>query len=128
MRSKLSRIGAVLAFMIGIMAVVAGGRVLLGQEAGYYVIAWLPVYNFIAGLVSATLTPALLWRNHRLALPLSLATLALHTSVMLVLLGAYRGVVAPDSLVAMTLRITVWVIISALLFIQAGSKGKAVPV
>jgi hypothetical protein len=128
MRSKLSRIGAVLAFMIGIMAVVAGGRVLLGQEPGYYVIAWLPVYNFLAGLVSATLTTALLWRNHRLSMPLSLATLALHTIVMLVLLGAYRGVVAPDSLVAMTLRITVWVIISALLFIQAGSKGKAVPV
>jgi hypothetical protein len=85
------KIGAVLAFMIGIMAVVAGGRVLLGQEPGYYVIAWLPVYNFIAGLVSATLTTALLWRNHRLAMPLSLATLALHTIVMLVLLGAYRG-------------------------------------
>jgi type IV secretory pathway TrbL component len=61
-------------------------------------------------------------------MPLSLATLALHTIVLLVLLGAYRGTVAPDSLVAMTLRITVWVSISALLFIQAGSKGKAVPV
>jgi hypothetical protein len=128
MRSKLSKIGAVLAFIIGIMAVVAGGRVLLGQEPGYYVIGWLPVYNFLAGLFSATLAAVLLWRNHRLAMPLSVATLALHSLVMLVLLGAYREVVAPDSLVAMTLRIAVWIIISALLFIQAGSKGKAVPV
>jgi hypothetical protein len=119
MPSKLSKIAAGLSFIIGAMAVIAGGRVLLGHDPGYYVIDWLLVYNFIAGLVSATLTATLLLLNHHLGRPLALATLGLHSIVLLLLMVAYREVVAPDSMVAMTVRITVWIIISTLLMAHA---------
>jgi hypothetical protein len=119
MLSKFSKIAASLSFIIGAMAVIAGGRVLLGHVPGYYVIDWLLVYNFIAGLVSATLTAPLLWLNHRLASPLAVVTLSLHSIVLLLLLVGYREVVASDSLVAMTLRVTVWIMICTLLMAHA---------
>ena len=37
MKRPLSKIAAVLAFIIGAMAVFAGGQVLLGRDPGYYV-------------------------------------------------------------------------------------------
>ena len=119
MPSKLSKIAAGLSFIIGAMAVIAGGRVLLGHDPGYYVIDWLLVYNFIAGLVSATLTATLLWLNHRLASPLAVATLSLHSIVLLLLLVAYREVVASASLVAMTVKVTVWITTCTLLMAHA---------
>lgn len=119
MKTIYARTAAVLAFAIGAMAVFAGGKVLLGQDPGYYVIGWLPVYNFTLGVVSVALTAPLIWRNSRYAMPAAFATLAAHAAVMLTLLAAYRQVVAPDSLVAMTLRITTWSIIVALLWVQA---------
>ena len=52
-RTALHRLAAGLAFVIGAMAVFAGGQVLLGQLPDYYVIDWLPSYNLTLGLVSA---------------------------------------------------------------------------
>jgi hypothetical protein len=112
------RIAAVLSFIIGLMAIIAGGRVLLGHLPDYYVIDWLPVYNFIAGVFSASLTAILIWKNHRLALPAAITTFGLHALVMIVLQTAYRNVVAPDSLRAMTIRLVIWVIITGLLAAQ----------
>jgi hypothetical protein len=103
----LNKIAAVLAFIIGAMAVFTGGKVLLGVQPDYYVIGWLPVYNFVAGLVSIFFSSVVIWKNTRLALPVAAATLAVHTLVMLILLTTYRPVVAPDSLAAMTIRIAV---------------------
>jgi hypothetical protein len=59
--------------------------------------------------------PVLIWKNSRYAWPAAVATLSAHILVMLSLLVAYRDVVAPDSLMAMTVRIVVWLIILALL-------------
>lgn len=115
MNTKLTKIAAILAFMIGVMAVFAGGRVLLGTDPGYYVIDWLPVYNFTVGMITVLVTAILIWKNSRYAWPAAVATLSAHVLVMLSLLIAYRDVVAPDSLVAMTVRIVVWLIILALL-------------
>jgi cell shape-determining protein MreD len=115
MARKLYRIAAVLSLVIGLMAVIAGGQVLMGKVMDYYVIDWLPVYNFSLGLFSALVMSVLLWRQSAKALSLALGTLGVHAGVMIVLLTAYRSVVAPDSLAAMTIRITVWVIILALL-------------
>lgn len=115
MNTKLAKIAAVLAFIIGAMAVFAGGRVLLGVDPGYYVIDWLPVYNFTVGVLTVLVTAVLIWRNGRYAWPTAVATLSAHVLIMLGLLIAYRDVVAPDSLVAMTVRIVVWLIILALL-------------
>jgi hypothetical protein len=53
-----------------------------------------------------------------LAMPAALVTFGLHALVMVILQTSYRDMVAIDSVVAMTVRMTVWVIILALLYIQ----------
>jgi len=113
-----SKIAAILAVIIGGMAVAAGGQVLLGKVQDYYVIDWVPVYNFSIGVISILITAILLWKNHSLALPAAVTTLLAHSLVMVILQTAYRDVVAVDSIVAMTLRISTWVIIVALLLVQ----------
>lgn len=118
MNTTLNKIAAILAFVIGAMAVFAGGKVLLGNDPGYYVINWLPVYNYTVGILTVFVTAALIWGMHRLALPVAAATFGFHTLVMLVLQVAYRDVVAIDSVMAMTIRMTVWIIILALLYAQ----------
>jgi len=119
MKSKLPKTAAVLAFIIGAMAIFAGGQVLLGKAMDYYVIDWLPIYNFILGLISAGFTAILIWKSNKLALPTAWVTFASHATVMLILQTAYRDVVAPDSIIATTVRMVVWIIILALMSIQA---------
>ncbi len=118
MKTTLNRIAAVLAFIIGGMAVFAGGQVLLGKDPGYYVINWLVLYNYTIGILTVFITATLIWANHRHALPAAIGTFSVHTLVMLIILTAYSGVVAPDSLVAMTIRIIVWIIILGFMFVQ----------
>lgn len=120
MRSKnvLNKIAAALAFVIGVMAIFAGGKVLLGILPDYYVIDWLPGYNFVMGIVSAFFMAIVIWKRNRLALPAALGTFGLHAAVMVVLQAAYRLVVAPDSVKAMTVRLVVWAVIVGLLVVQ----------
>lgn len=118
MNTILSKIAAVLAVIIGGMAIAAGGQVMLGKVQDYYVIDWVPVYNFTVGVISAFLTSILIWKNHSLALPAAVATLVAHSLVMVILRTIYQDVVAVDSVVAMTLRISTWVIIVALLVVR----------
>ena len=119
MKRPLSKVAAVLAFIIGAMSVFAGGRVLLGQDPGYYVIDWLPIYNFVMGALAMLVVAPLIWRGSRWALLAALATFAAHSLVMVVLRSAYSDVVAPDSLRAMTIRMVAWLLILALLLVQA---------
>lgn len=118
MTLNLSKIGSILAFVIGAMAIFAGGQVLLGNMPDYYVIDWLPIYNFTIGVITFFLTAILIWKNNQYALAAAIATLSGHTIVMFILQSAYRDVVAPDSIRAMTLRIGVWVVILGLLLVQ----------
>lgn len=118
MKTILTKIAAVLAFIIGSMAVFAGGQVLLGKDPGYYVINWLPVYNYTIGILTVFLTAVLIWINSRLALAAALGTFGFHALVMAVILSAYSGVVAPDSIVAMTIRLVVWAVVLGLMFVQ----------
>jgi len=110
---------AVLAFTIGAMAIFAGGQVMLGKIMDYYVLDWLPIYNVIAGLLSAFLTAILTWKGSKFAMPAAIATLLSHATVMVILQTAYHDVVAPDSIKAMTVRIVAWLIILSLMIIQA---------
>ncbi|MDI9547134.1 MAG: hypothetical protein QM346_05980 [Chloroflexota bacterium] len=111
-----NKIASILALIIGVMAVFAGGGVMLGRDPGYSVVGWLPIYNFAAGVFTTLVTAILIWRRHWLAAPVASATLGLHAVVMLILVAAYRGAVAPQSLVAMAIRIAVWLAILALLW------------
>ena len=119
MNTTLNKIAAVLAFIIGAMAVFAGGQVLLGKLPDYYVINWLPVYNYTIGILTVFVTAILLWTNHRLAMPVAIATFGVHALVMLILQTAYSDVVAIDSTVAMTIRLASWIIILALMYFQS---------
>ncbi len=122
MKINLNKIAAILAFIIGAMAVFAGGQVLLGNLPDYYVINWLPVYNYTVGILTIFVTAILIWSRHRLAMPIAIATFGIHTLVMLILQTSYQDVVAIDSIVAMTVRMTIWIIILAMLYTQARRK------
>jgi hypothetical protein len=118
MSTYLTKAASILAFVIGAMAIFSGGKVILGYVPDYYVIDWVPIYNFSAGLITSALTAILIWRKHRYALSATIATLISHSTVMVILQTTYREVVAPDSIQAMTLRISVWLIILGLMVIQ----------
>jgi hypothetical protein len=120
MSSTLNKTASVLAFLIGSMAIFAGGKVLLGIDPGYHVINWVPVYNYTIGILTVFITAVLIWTNNRLAVPAATGTFGLHASVMLMLQTGYRATVAPESIQAMTLRLVVWAIILGLMF--AGSR------
>ena len=122
MKTTLNKIASSLAFLIGGIAVVAGGLVLLGQETDYFVINWLLLYNYTVGVLTVSLTAILIWRNSKLAMPAAIATLGAHTSVIFILLTAYRGIVSAHSLEDMTVRIVAWLIILALMFFQTRKK------
>lgn len=126
MKNILNKIASVMAFAIGVMAIFAGVQVLLGNDPGYYVINWLPVYNYTAGILTVFITAILIWIGHRLALPLAIATISIHAAVMVILQTAYRDVVAPDSIRAMTVRLIVWAVILAVMLVQARMR-KAMP-
>ncbi len=125
MNSKLRKTAAVLSFIIGAMAIFAGGQVLLGKIMDYYVIDWLLIYNFIVGIISV-FAAIIIWKGSKIAMPVAIAILARNVTVMLVLLTAYREVVAPDSIKAMTVRIVAWIIILVLIIIQS-HRDKSVP-
>jgi len=125
MNTTLSKIAAALAFLIGAIAVVAGGLVLLGQETDYLVINWLLLYNYTVGVLTVFLTTILIWKNSHYAPPAAIATFSAHTFVMLILLTAYRGVVSTHSLEDMTVRIVAWLIILTLMFFQSRKNKTA---
>jgi len=124
MKTTLTKIASILAFIIGGMAIFAGGQALLGKDPGYYVINWLLLYNYTVGILTVFVTAILIWANSRFALPAAILTFSVHALVMLILQIAYRDVVAVDSIVAMTVRLVVWVIILGLMFLQR-RKNKA---
>ena len=124
LKNVLSKIASVLALIIGGLAIFAGGQALLGKDPGYYVINWLVLYNYTAGILTVIITATLIWTNNRFALPVAIGTFSLHALVMLILQTAYRDVVAPDSVRAMSVRLVVWVIILVLMFIQQRKNKK----
>ena len=119
MKIKLNKIASVFAFIIGAMAVFAGGKVLLGQIPDYYVIDWLPIYNFSAGVVTCIFSAILIWKDHKYAIPASIATLGFHAIVMVILQMSYSSVVAPDSIRAMTIRIIAWIVILTIMIVHS---------
>lgn len=114
----MNKVASALAFIIGMMAVFAGGQVLLGKVPDYNVINWLPLYNYTIGVLTVFITTLLIWTNNKLAMPAAIATFLVHAIIMFVLQIAYRDVVAIDSVVAMTIRLTTWFMILALMFFQ----------
>ena len=124
MNLKLKRIAAILAFIIGGMAIFAGGKVLLGSDPGYHVINWLSLYNYTIGILTVFITAILIWTNSRLAMPVAIATFSFHALVMLTLQTIIAALLQSESIAAMTLRLIVWAVILGLMFV--GSRRRAV--
>ncbi|NPA26745.1 MAG: hypothetical protein GXO36_04010 [Chloroflexi bacterium] len=115
-RKLLERLAALLAFLIGAMAVFAGSKVVIFHiPVDYHVIPWLPVYNLTMGIVTVVFVAVALWRYGARAKRWALAVLLAHTTVLLLLLTVYRNEVANESLKAMSVRVTTWLIILGLL-------------
>jgi hypothetical protein len=93
------------------------------RDPGYYVID-VPVYNFIIELFPSS-SPILIWKRSPYALPAAVITFSVHVLIMLILQLGYSDVVARDSIVAMTIRITTWLIILALLIYAARQRKAA---
>jgi len=52
MKTTLNKIASILAFGIGAMAIYAGVKPLLGNNPGYNVLNWLPLYNYTMGILT----------------------------------------------------------------------------
>jgi hypothetical protein len=126
MNKTLDRIAAVLALILGLMGVFAGGQAMLGKLPGWNVISWLPVYNFTVGLLAALLVAPLIWRGSRYAMPAALAIFGANVVVVLVLQLAFRDAVARESMMAMFLRLGVWLVILALMWVSRFRRGRPV--
>ena len=122
MNTTLNKIASILAFLIGAMAIFAGAKPLLGNNPGYYVINWLPLYNYTIGVLTVFVTAILIWMNSKAAMPAAIATFSINVIVILILQTAYRGIVAPDSIQAMIIRVIAWSIILTLMFFQTRKK------
>ncbi|HNK62516.1 MAG TPA: hypothetical protein PKL78_11080 [Anaerolineales bacterium] len=113
----LNQIASILALLVGGMSILAGGMVLRGWQPGWSVIPWLPIYNFVTGLL--TLIPAyLLWVNHRYMMAASITIFSIHTIVLLLLLTVFRNTAAFQSIGAMSFRIITWIAILILLYFR----------
>jgi hypothetical protein len=112
----LQKIASVLALIIGVMAIRVSAKAMRGWQPGWKVAPWLPVYNFVMGILS--LVPAaLLWFNHPYALITSLITFGIHGIVLLLLLTVFRGKVAKQSIGAISFRAITWIAILILLWL-----------
>jgi hypothetical protein len=104
------RAAAAAGLIFSALAIVAGTRVLTGRDVpDYPVLPWLVQYNVAAGAIGAVVALSV-WRGRPWARLAAGAVAAVHGGVLLILVATRLtgGVVANDSLVAMTLRTTVW--------------------
>ena len=109
---------AVLAFVVGSMSIFAGAMAMRGWNPGYSVLGWLPVYNFVMGILTVFIPTILIWRGSRYAMISSILFFGIHAGATALLFLGFRDVVATQSLFAMAFRIVVWLVILALLYFQ----------
>lgn len=114
-----TKIVAVLAIVIGIMAVVTGLRVIVGFfDPGYQYFLTLVSYNVIMGAVSL-IVGIYIWQRNKNALLYSNIITAAHIIVLLLLLTIFNYIISDHSIGAMAFRSIAWVIITLVVW-----KGK----
>ena len=119
MKTTLNKIASVLAFLVGGLSIFAGALAMMGWEPGYFVLNWLPVYNFILGVMTIFIPAIFIWKNSKYAIPTAIATFSIHAIVTLLLLTVFRGTVAANSIGAMIFRLVTWIIILTLMIVQS---------
>jgi hypothetical protein len=95
---------------------------LRGWEPGYFVLNWLPVYNFIMGVLTVFIPSILIWRESRSAMPIAIAFFGIHAVILLVLLFEFLGRVATQSILAMLFRLAVWIVIFGVMYFARRRK------
>jgi len=104
------KIGAALAFFIGMMSVFAGSKVLLGVEVkDYNVVIALVAYNVLLGLLSMG-TAYFLWKERTIGKWMMWTVFFAHFLVFLYLEFS-KNTVANESKMAMLFRLAVWAVI-----------------
>ena len=115
--SRTQRLTALVAVLFGLATIVAGGRILLGlADAGYEVVRPVLLFNSGMGvvyLIAAVLILRDVERGRLLAVGIAVVNVAVLLAI--VMRRASGGMVADETLVAMTLRAGVWVAIAAVL-------------
>ena len=104
---------AIVAVLFGVVTLVSGGRVLLGADPGYVVYRPLLVFNTVMGAVYL-LTGAMAWfdvRSGRRGALLIVVLNALMLAFIAWLFLAGSGVVARQSVAAMSFRTVVWLVL-----------------
>ena len=115
---------AVLAAIVGTMAVITGSRVLLGLfNPDYEYFTGLLVYNVIMGLVSIV-TGVLIWKRNSNAYLISLIIAIAHIVVFILLITAFSDVISDHSVNAMTFRSVIWLIFSFVIWKGNSQLGK----
>lgn len=115
-QQKRDRVAAILAVVLGLLAVTEGGRVLLGLPVpDYPVLLWLVWYNVAMGALSV-MAGAEIWLQREKGRSLALNILTLHAIVFVGLLALKQTgqVVAMKSIFAMMFRTFTWVVIYSL--------------
>ncbi|MEZ5444968.1 MAG: hypothetical protein R3F45_04185 [Gammaproteobacteria bacterium] len=100
------------AVLFGVVTLFAGGRVLLGSDPGYVVFRPLLIYNTAMGIAYLA-AGIIVWRNVNAGRNAAGAIFLLNLVVLVGIVVIYRsgGIVAVDSLRAMTLRTVVWLVL-----------------
>ena len=111
----LTKIIAVAAAAIGLMAVVVGSRVLLGlYDPGYQYFTSLVSYNVIMGTVSV-FAGILIWTRSSKALLTAYIILGAHIAVLFLISVVFGSQIADHSVNAMTFRVSIWIVLIVVL-------------
>ncbi len=105
--------GALTAILFGAVTIIAGGRVLFGlSNPGYNILQPLLIFNFIMGFIYVG-TGLLIWKKHSKAIQMALFVLVLNLVALFTIGTLYLsgGNVAIQSVIAMTLRAGIWLLI-----------------
>jgi len=120
---NLHKIASVLAFVIGLMSIIAGSKVLLEIDSkDYTVLNWLVIYNVIFGFISI-IAAFIIWQKYRLTKTAIVVVLASHL-LMLLYLIIFNENIASESINAMTFRIGIWSIIALIITLNSKTQSK----
>ncbi len=122
---RVGQIVAVIAVLFGLASLAAGGSVLAGRDPGYLVYRPLLVFNTIMGLFYMA-AGLLAWRGSPAARTVAAGIVGVNALVLAYIVFLYRsgGGAAIDSVRAMVLRTSVWLVL-LLLLLWAGRAPRA---
>ncbi len=114
--NTITKIIAIIAIIIGLMAVITGSRVLLGVfDPGYKYFLTLVSYNVIMGAVSIV-AGILIWKQSSKAVLFSGVIASFHIIVFLLLVTVFSDIISDHSISAMTFRSVVWIIFTFIIW------------